>query len=604
MAYTRRNETFIVSTVLVVVLSAIVAGCAACSSVRASWAVRSFAKDAGGVIAEQYDSKAKEPDIMTQRLQQAIAESADYASLLQTVYGPEPYAYRFVVAQKLTEQHKQLNARIDQLRSEGFDPAPYRLEQRTKWETLLNESLAFLASLPGTSLDQAESAKLTDALSAAALDDFSPDSILTFAAKPVNKGKFPSLQEMLTKAKDAAKNRDTAIVQLEALDAVNFMRHATDMVMDTENFSKFWEDSKSDMAGTLKKMIPLSPHYAALKKELARFRKLAKMPQPPTFTRRQHAKKGSKNKALVTTYQERFKFEGYWDGPVDGEFDEAFEQAIYKYQEDRQVTPDGKIEARTIERLNVPMSDRVKQLKIALQKLRNSPTRGSDYFLRVNLGSQELEVYRDNGGTIVRRHRIIIGNRIGKNHTPEFSDEIEKIVINPPWLVPQRIIKEEMLPQFVEDPDWFKKKGYVAKVVYEEDGETIKKIAAVTQPPGRGNALGVVKILFPNRHSVYLHDTPTKYLFKRALRTYSHGCMRLQDPVDVAKYLLAQDENPGLKEFDDLLESRRQKTIHLLSKVPIHMVYVTVTSNEEGKAVFFTDPYKREEELMEAISAD
>jgi murein L,D-transpeptidase YcbB/YkuD len=577
--------------------------CVGCSGLRASWAVRSFAKEAGATVAEQYVPDPKAADIAVLQLQEVIAKSTDFKPFLEQVYGADQFQHRFIVAKKPTADHKKLAQRLDSLAGEGIDPKPYRTEERKKMVADLAAAVVLLDSLQGTSLDEAESDKLTDAISDADVKDLSPTGILAFAGKPTNQGKFPALQDMVSQAKQAATIRREYSVALEILATTNFARLCQDMNIQEPVRTEMWNQSKTDMAAVFTAMTPKNPHYAKLIPQLARFRALAAKPAPAPFSSKAHAKKGSTNKELVVRYQERLKFEGYWDGPIDGVFDETFEKAVFKYQEDRQVTPDGKIERVTIERLNVPMSDRVKQIKITFDKLRHSPTRGGDFFLRVNLGAQEVEVFKDGGSTITRRHRIIIGNRIIKNKTPEFSDEIEKIVVNPPWLVPQRIIKDEMAPEFEKDPEYFKKQGYVAKLVLNEDG-TLKKIAAVTQPPGRGNALGVVKILFPNKHAVYLHDTPTKYLFSRATRTYSHGCMRLQDPVDMAKYLLEQDNNPGLTEFDELLEKRVQKTIFLQKPIPIHIVYTTVTTNEAGEAVFFTDAYKREEDLMAAASPE
>lgn len=577
--------------------------CLACTGVRTHFAVRSFAKNAGGTVADLYQPEPSELDGLTKTFLKEVGAVPEYGKEIEALYAADDNVFRFVVAQKTTPNHQQLNARVDQLFFEGIDPAPYRIDQRNKLEKALADSLTLLDSLQGTALDEAESAVLTDALSDAGFDDLSPTGILTFAGKPGNEGKFPILQKMVSEAEAAAKTRDEAIIQLELIDATNFARLTLVMGMPHADLDDFWAKSKTDMSGTLQSMIPVSPHYPPLVKALAQFRELAKKTQPEQFTMKIHAKKGSINKPLVMRFQERLQFEGFWDGPIDGEFDDAFEEAVKRYQSERQVTTDGKIERATIERLNVPMSDRVKQLKLALEKLRNSPTRGGDYFVRVNLGTQEVEVYRDGGTSIVRRHRIIIGNRVTKNHTPEFSDEIEMIVANPPWLVPQRIIKDEMLPEFLEDEEYFKKMGYIAKIKYAEDG-SFEKVLAVTQPPGHSNALGRVKFLFPNEHAVYLHDTPNKYLFDRSVRTFSHGCMRLENPIDLARFLLETDNPEALAEFDMLLEKRIQKTIYLNKNVAIHIVYVTVSVNDEGRVVFSTDPYNRDAELMEALSAD
>lgn len=570
---------------------------------RTSWAVKSFAKDAGANVVEYYDPPKSAAEHLSNELKAMLAKQGTPAAALQKIYETQNYQFRFVTNEKLTADYQALRKLITEgIWLEGVDQAPYQIEKMESEEKNLGESLQLLASLDGTALDQVESASLLQGIKQSSIDDLSTNGIIKFATLPDNKGKYPQLQELLQKAQAAAEKRDQAIVTLEVIAADNFVRLAEEYGTSAAKLPETWEQSKNKVAETFKSMEPVTPHYASLVKELARFRELAKQPKLPPINPKASAKIGSQGE-LVNEIQAHLKQEGYWDGALSGKYDEALAEAVKRYQADRQVTEDGKVERVTIERMNVSMAERVKQIKLALHKFRTSATRGGDYFLRVNVAGQELEVYVEGGKKIARHHRLVVGNVGAKNHTPLFSDEVEEIVFNPPWMVPPRIIQDEMLPLFQKDPEYFKKEGYLAKITYNPDG-SLKKIQSVTQPAGPSAALGRVKINFPNKDDVYLHDTPLKHLFKRSVRAFSHGCMRLENPLDLARFLLEKDKNPYFEKVDDILAKRATFPVELKTKVPIHIEYVTVSTNDQGKAVFFTDPYNLDADTLEKMPSD
>lgn len=577
----------------------------ACGGLQTWWAVRGFSKHAGTTIAHALVNEVDWAAERKARLQDGIKQRNHDHELLQAVYEANGHIYRFVKDHQPTKNHKILNNRIDAVYHEGVDLAPYQVDVRRQFEQDLVNADETLKKLENNNLiiNEAEWAALKQALQAAQVDDLSAAGILHFIQLQETDGKFPALQKAISEGSEAILARKRAEAGLELLDAINFFKLCREFGVADDKLAAAWDESVKDLGGTLIKLKPVLPHYDALAKELVRYRTIAKTHQPLKFNIRQRIKPGSKKQEVVKKIQLRLQMEGYWDGLIDGEYDSALEEAVKAFQTTHQVLADGKVERVTLTRFNVTWGDYIRQIKLALNKYRHSHTHnGHNYFIWVNVGAQELEVYEGGGKHLLRKHRVIIGNRIMKNHTPLFTDLIEMIVFNPSWLVPERIIKEEMTPKYEADPEYFKKKGYRARIVEKDEG--VVKIQAVTQPPGPGNALGKVKILFPNSYAVYLHDTPTKYLFKRALRPFSHGCVRLQDAVELARFLLEKDNNEFVPQIEDALKKRRTVKIDLNQTVPIYIEYITVKANEKGQAIFYEDVYKMDEEALAQITPE
>lgn len=573
-----------------------------CTEVRVYWSVRTFARDLGTVLVQTYQPKPNFAAKLPAALRKQVEQRNDDHELLIAAYEPTGYTYRFVRDHLPTIDHEQLTARLEKIRGEGIDPSLYEIDRAKTLAQNLIASKKHLDSLlsQGLTLSDEETVALRSAVKQAGASDLSPMGILAFASDPANQGQFPILRKLITKTAELAAARDHAEMELELLDAVNFFRLAQEMGLADDDLPTAWEESRGNMSATLKKMIPLNPHYPHLIAELARYRKLAQQGEQHQFNTRRYAKVGSKGE-LVLEVQRHLQMTGYWEGALDGEFTEQFKEAVIKFQDNHQLTPHGRVDRTMLKVLNRSFAERLKWIKLALHKLRFSVARGEEYFVWVNVAGQQLEVFDENGAKVLRKHRLVVGNRISKNHTPLFSDEIEKIIYYPPWNVPERIIREEMVPQYEENPEYFKKRGYSARIVGE--GEEAR-VVAVTQPPGRGNALGIVKILFPNQYAVYLHDTPSKHLFKRPIRSYSHGCLRLHNALDLAKFLLEQDGNEHADQVDEILKKFRTTEILLNKWVPIHIEYITVSSDDEGLAVFFSDIYKLDTDALAEMSAD
>ena len=192
--------------------------------------------------------------------------------------------------------------------------------------------------------------------------------------------------------------------------------------------------------------------------------------------------------------------------------------------------------------------------------------------------------------------------------TVAFSDELETVVFNPTWGVPQSIIYKEMLPKLRRDPGYFDRIGW--KVV-APNGKVVKSRSvqwwkfgkkipySIIQPPSDDNALGEVKFLFPNKHNIYMHDTPLKKLFKEQVRAFSHGCIRVEDPRTLAEHVLGWDR----EKIDDMIASGANEEIKLDHPIPVHLTYFTAWLDESGKIVFYADTYKRDKRLDKALNS-
>jgi murein L,D-transpeptidase YcbB/YkuD len=269
------------------------------------------------------------------------------------------------------------------------------------------------------------------------------------------------------------------------------------------------------------------------------------------------------------------------------------------------LSPDGLIGPATLRAFNGERQesfDKTARLRLNMERLRWLPRDFGRRHILVNQASFKLQVV-DNGRTIWRS-KVIVGKP--KNQTSFFSDEMETVVFNPYWGVPQSIIVNEMLPKLVNDP------GYLDRLGYEVTSQSGRRVSSynvdwwsysthspvgVRQPPGRRNALGEVKFLFPNKHAIYLHDTPTKKLFERNERAFSHGCVRVQNPRELAKAVLGW----GDTQVAEAIGTGRNTKVSLDSKFKVHLTYFTAWPDANGTMHFARDIYDRDTRLTKAL---
>jgi murein L,D-transpeptidase YcbB/YkuD len=291
--------------------------------------------------------------------------------------------------------------------------------------------------------------------------------------------------------------------------------------------------------------------------------------------------------------------------PVRSEaYDAETVQAVKAFQEAAGLDVDGVIGQQTIAAFNAGTSgNRVEQLVHSLERLRWMPRDFGAKHVFVNTASFETKVV-ENGATIWNS-KVIVGTP--QNQTVTFSDQMETVVFNPYWGVPASIILNEMLPEIFRDPSYMDREGYE---VTDLNGQVISSYnvdwynlnrknlpIGVRQPPGPANALGELKFLFPNEHAIYMHDTPSKPLFAKPMRAYSHGCVRVENPRHFAEIVLGWDQ----ERIDSTLAANRDYSVPVEQKIDVHITYFTAWPDDNGTVRYFDDVYGRDALLDRAV---
>ncbi|MCA9562129.1 MAG: L,D-transpeptidase family protein [Myxococcales bacterium] len=344
-------------------------------------------------------------------------------------------------------------------------------------------------------------------------------------------------------------------------------------------------------------MIPHHPQYPLLMQSLARYRQIVEEGGWETVTARSMSL--GTNHARVGELKRRLQIEGYYEGPIDNRYDEALEQAVRDYQTTHQMNVTGEPYPMFWRSLNVPADQRLAQIELTLQRWRESMIADESYFIFVNIPDFHGEVWRD--GERLHRFKVVVGNNTREcnpqtglleyaNATPIMRDEMEYIVFNPYWNVPERIRREELDLEIMEDPTWLAENGY--EVVVTEGAPRIRQL------PGGTNALGDVKFIFPNPANIYLHDTPHQRYFEFPIRAYSHGCVRVHQPLDLARLLLQQDGQYDEERFQAILDLDTERTVHLNENIPIFIEYYVVRVDDEGRANFLADVYRYDRDRL------
>jgi murein L,D-transpeptidase YcbB/YkuD len=279
----------------------------------------------------------------------------------------------------------------------------------------------------------------------------------------------------------------------------------------------------------------------------------------------------------------------------DLRYDAKLVEAVKKYQRSNDIKVSGTLDAPTIRDLNGPPRDKQIDTIIAnMERWRWIPRDLGKTHVMVNLPDFTLRLM--NNGSMLWTTRIVIGKPAMP--TPLLTETMKYITVNPTWNVPQSIVQNEYLPALEQDPTVLERMGL--KVVRDRDG------VHISQPPGDGNALGRLRFNFPNRFDVYQHDTPEKYLFKEERRAYSHGCMRVQDPVKYAQLLLSI-ERPSEGYTEDRIRrmfGNNEQDIQFPAPIPVHLTYQTAYVDDDGQLVIRSDVYGLDSRVLALIRTE
>lgn len=424
------------------------------------------------------------------------------------------------------------------------------------------------------------------------------------------------------KMKAARTERDRGLVEVEI--SRTFLQYARDLqtgvlvpsrvnsaivrqVPYRDRTSYLVNFSKSSPSGYFKALSPKTTEYNALMKEKLRMERLlatggwgAKVPG-------QSLKPGESGAAVVAL-RNRLIAMGFLKRTNSQTYDAAMQSAVQQFQLAHGLSADGVVGAGTMTEINTGVQERLQSIIVAMERERwVNQERGQRHIL-VNIPDFTANVV-DNG-KVTFSTRSVVGANSDDRPTPEFSDVMEFMVINPSWYVPRSIVVGEYLPALKRNPNAVR---HIE--ITDSRGRKINRASAnfsqytertfpyaMRQPPSKGNALGLVKFMFPNVHNIYLHDTPAKNLFGREVRAYSHGCVRLADPFDFAYALLAKQESDPQGFFQAKLATGKEARVNLKNPVPVHIIYRTAFTTPKGHTQYRRDIYGRDAQIWRALS--
>ncbi|RVW00017.1 murein L,D-transpeptidase [Mesobaculum littorinae] len=357
----------------------------------------------------------------------------------------------------------------------------------------------------------------------------------------------------------------------------------------------------------LRELTPRTAEYGRLVKEkLALEAVIAGGGWGPTVpaTRLERGDSGQ----AVLALRDRLREMGYLGRTATGLYDAEIEAAVRAAQSDFGLTVDGVAGETTIAEINRPAVDRLGAVIVAMERERWFPDDLGKRHVWVNLTDFRARIVDE--GEVTFETRSVIGKSEISHRTPEFSDVIEHMVINPSWYVPRSIIVNEYLPVLRQNPHAL---GYME--IIDSRGRVVNRGRgfsqytassfpfSMRQPPSPRNALGLVKFMFPNKYNIYLHDTPSKSLFDREERAFSHGCVRLSDPFEFAYALLALQEDDPQGFFQSVLNTGVERRVNLETPVPVHLVYRTAYTKPRGGLEYRRDVYGRDAKILDALRA-
>ncbi|WP_207493586.1 L,D-transpeptidase family protein [Aridibaculum aurantiacum] len=335
----------------------------------------------------------------------------------------------------------------------------------------------------------------------------------------------------------------------------------------------------------------INESYRKLKEYLGRYMEVAKKGGWPIIESKEKSLKPGASSPTILAIKKRLQLSGEYNGQdTTMVYDPSLEPVIKNFQERHGYTPDGVIAASTIKELNMPVEQAIQKLLINLDRMRWLPSKPEGNLILVNIPEFVMHVME--GEKKVFDMNVVVGKE--GNNTVIFTDDLDQVVFSPYWNVPPSIVREEILPAMSRNPNYLA--GQNMEIV--KDGGDLP---VVRQLPGAGNALGKVKFLFPNSFNIYFHDTPSKSLFSRDKRAFSHGCIRLQEPEKMANYLLRNDPEWTPEKINAAMNSGTEKYVKLKQPVPVFITYYTAWVDEQGRLNFRDDIYGHDEKLAKKM---
>ncbi len=364
--------------------------------------------------------------------------------------------------------------------------------------------------------------------------------------------------------------------------------------------------TRSSPAAYLRQLPPQTAEYARLMKHKLKLeRVLARGGWGPKVPVRK-LQPGDSGAAVVAL-RNRLIAMGFMRRTASASYDARLQAAVQRFQLSHGLAADGIAGKGTITEINVPPEKRLASIIVAMERERwlNLP-RGNPY-IWVNIPDFRVRMFEND--KVIYETVSVVGKNAWDRRTPEFSDQMEYMVINPSWYVPRSIAVKEYLPMLKQDPNAVRQLELTGS-----NGQVVPRSAvdfsqydasnfpfSLREPPSQGNALGLVKFMLPNRFNIYLHDTPAKSLFRYEKRDFSHGCIRLQKPFEFAYTLLSRQTANPKEFFHTRLRTGKETKVDLVRPIPVHIVYRTAFTTARGEIEFRRDVYGRDARIFAAL---
>lgn len=364
---------------------------------------------------------------------------------------------------------------------------------------------------------------------------------------------------------------------------------------------------------------PQLDQYQKLKPALVHYRALAARTTPlkleiarPVRIGDAHPQLGELRRFLIQT-GELQETTDTLKAPPTPLYDKGLSEGVKRFQARHGLTSDGVLGKGTAAVLNVPLAARVTQIELAMERLRWLPDIGSGPYILVNIPAFQMWVYDDlsKSAPSTLNMRVVVGQAM-KTQTPVLMAEMQFIDFMPYWNVPYSITKNEIIPKLIENPAYLDTENLEIVTAFSDQAKPVpltidsllllkQGLLKIRQRPGKKNPLGKVKFMFPNKEDVYLHDTPSKSLFNRSTRDFSHGCVRVEKPLELAEFALRNQPEWTKESIQLAMQAPKMQRVRLKKSIPILFFYTTSFVEQNGEVAFYRDLYGHDSVLMEAL---
>jgi murein L,D-transpeptidase YcbB/YkuD len=335
---------------------------------------------------------------------------------------------------------------------------------------------------------------------------------------------------------------------------------------------------------------PVYRQYDLLKSFLAKYRKLDAQDKWLPIVSGKKLKPGDSSEVIALIKARLYKLEDFKGDTLNVVFDDSLKTALKQFQSRHGLTADGAPGVGTIAALNVPLKTRMRQIIVNMERCRWLPVSLNTDYLAVNIPEFKLHVYH--ADSLLWSCNVVVGQKV--HQTVIFYGEMQYVVFSPYWNLPESIIRNEVLPAIRRNSNYVNEHNMI--ITGKENG-----LPVIKQKPGPANSLGLVKFLFPNNYSIYLHDTPSRSLFGETERAFSHGCIRVGEPAKLASFLLKYDTTWTAAKINKAMHLGKEQTITLKHKTPVFIAYFTAFTDRDNKLNFRKDIYNRDEQLASMV---